>query len=148
MNRKYGLALAALLCTLALVAGCKPPTTPPTIGGGPVTDYASLADDLRAAGATVEPAGEVSQDFFSVKGQVIKVNGADVQVFEYESEAAAQEEADLVSPTGSPIGTTMVSWVETPHFYGAGRLIVLYVGGNDAVTALLEDALGSQFAGG
>jgi hypothetical protein len=148
MNRIRDFALSALLCALVLIAACKPSTTPPVSSGGPVNDYASLVDNLRAAGATVEPAVELSQDFFSVRGQVIKVNGADVQVFEYESDGAAQEEADLVSPAGSPIGTTMVTWVETPHFYRAGRLIVLYVGGDDAVTAVLEDVLGSQFAGG
>lgn len=45
---------------------------------GPAADYASLVDNLRAAGATVEPAGEIIQDFFSIKGKAIKVNGEDV----------------------------------------------------------------------
>jgi hypothetical protein len=147
VNPKRYLTLAALICTLALMMACQAPTTPPLSSAGPVTDYTSLVDNLRAGGATVEPVGETSQDFFSVEGRAIRVNGADVQVFEYDSDAAAQEEAELVSPTGSPIGTTMVTWVETPHFYGAGRLIVLYVGDDEAVTAALEDALGSQFAG-
>jgi hypothetical protein len=37
--------------------------------------------------------------------------------------------------------------VATPHFYKAGRLIVLYVGDSTGVTNVLEAELGQQFAG-
>jgi hypothetical protein len=107
----------------------------------------SLVDNLRAAGATVEPAGEVAQEFFSPVGYVISVDGADVQVFEYPDVEAAEAEAALVSDDGSSIGTTMMTWVETPHFYKRERLIALYVGEDSAVTALLESVVGPQFAG-
>lgn len=123
------------------------PETPLVSHGGPVTDYVSLIDQLRAAGATVESAGAVSQPFFSVKGQVIKVNGEDVQVFEYTDAAAAEAEAATVSPDGGSIGTSMVTWVAAPHFYKTGKLIVLYIGNNQTSLAALETALGPQFAG-
>jgi len=97
----------------------------------------SLIDNLRATGVTVNPAGDVSQPFFSVKGQVIKVNGEDVQVFEYGDKATAEAEAALVSPDGSSIGTSMVSWISSPHFYKAGKIIAIYVGENSEVTNLL-----------
>ncbi len=135
-------------------AGQQPPASPPlsppppvVSHGGPVTDYVSLIDNLRAAGATVEPAGEVTQPFFSVKGNVITVNGGRVQVFEYADTAAADTEAALVSPDGSSIGTTMVGWVAAPHFYKTGRLIALYVSDDTAVINVLEAVLGTQFAG-
>ena len=138
--------------TVAPTATAAPPTdTPVPLGtashGGPVRDYVSLVDNLHAAGATVEPAGEVEQDFFSPVGYIIKVNGADVQVFEYPDAAAAEAEAALVADDGGSIGTTMVTWIEAPHFYQHERLIVLYVGEDSAVTALLESVLGPQFAG-
>jgi hypothetical protein len=107
-------------------------------------------DKLRASGATVEhPAlpQVVVQDFFSVTGQVFKVNGEEVQVFEYESKSEAEAEAALVSPDGSSIGTSMPFWIAPPHFYKAGRIIVLYVGVNPKVTEALETVLGVQFAG-
>ena len=123
-------------------------TEPPLVShGGPVVDYVSLLDTLRAAGAAVEPNGEITQEFFSPTGWAIKVNAADVQVFEYPDEAAAEAEAAQVAPDGGSIGTTMVMWVEAPHFYKTGKLIVLYVGSDAAVTALLESVLGPQFAG-
>jgi hypothetical protein len=115
--------------------------------GGPVEDYVSLIDNLRASGATVEPVGEVEQAFFSVTGHVITVNGNDVQVFEYADAEAAEADAALVAPDGGSVGTTMVTWVATPHFYRTGKLIVLYVGDDSGVTAVLESALGPQFAG-
>ncbi len=116
--------------------------------GGPTSDYVSLVDNLRAAGATVEPAGEViNQPFFSVTGSIITVNGGDVQVFEYADAATAEAEAALVSPDGSSVGTSMVGWVASPHFYRVEKLIVLYVGDGEAVTAVLESVLGQQFAG-
>ena len=116
--------------------------------GGPVKDYVSLIDNLRAAGATVEPAGEVEQAFLSPLGYVITVNGVEVQTFEYPNDAAAEAEAATVAPDGGSIGTTMVTWVETPHFFRQGRVIALYVGEDAGITALLESVLGPQFAGG
>ena len=54
-----------------------PPTTPIVSHGGPVKDYVSLVDNLRAAGATVNPAGTVSADYFAPQGQLLTVNGED-----------------------------------------------------------------------
>ncbi len=139
--------IVAILTLLSYGVGCAKEESPPVSHGGPVKDYISLVDNLRAAGATVEPAGDVEQPFFSVKGQVIKVNGQDIQVFEYADDIAADTEAALVSPDGGSIGTTMPFWVAPPHFYKAGRIIVLYIGENGAVIDVLESVLGVQFAG-
>ncbi len=139
-------ALVVILVLIAYGIGCAD-EKPPVSHGEPVTDYVSLVDNLRAVEATVEPAGDISQPFFSVEGLVITVNGGDVQVFEYADADAADAEAALVSPDGSSIGTTMAGWVAPPHFYKAGRLIVLYVGESEAIIDILESVLGPQFAG-
>ena len=119
--------------------------------GGPVTDYVSLIDNLRASGATVNPEGEIEQPFFSVTGFTIQVNGASVQVFEYDTAEDAEADASLVSEDGSSIGngtgTSMPFWVSDPHFYYKERIIVLYVGDDPNIVELLESVLGSQFAG-
>jgi hypothetical protein len=121
-------------------------TPTPTLAG-PATTYASLIDNLRKQGVTAEPKGKISQAFFSVEGSIIAVNGEDVQVFECPDAAAADAEAQHISPDGGSIGTTMVMWVATPHFYKQGRLIVLYVGDNKSVVAALQAVLGPQIAG-
>lgn len=147
--------LAFLWIAAMLFAACAPQSQatdvpdagPTTSHGVPVEDYVSLVDALRAAGAEVEPGDTVEQAFFRVTGQIIKVNGVDVQVFEYESAEAMEADASQVAPDGGSIGTSMVMWVEAPHFFKAGRVLVLYVGEDAAILDLLKSALGEQFAG-
>ena len=58
-----------------------------------VLDRSALIQALRSQGATVEIASPISQPFLSVGGQILRVNGGDVQTFEYASEADAQSDA-------------------------------------------------------
>jgi len=133
------LALVGMVALIALGA-CTPTSSP--------TDLDSLIDSLEDAGAVVQPAGVISQPFLAVTGRVVKVDNTDVQVFEYPGTTAANADADMVSADGSSVGTTMISWVATPHFYKSGKLIVLYVGDNQEVISTLQGVLGLQFAGG
>lgn len=110
-------------------------------------DYAGLLDKLRAKGLKAERGDEITQPFFSVKGKTISANDESLQVFEYASESEAEAQAKLVDPRGGSIGTTMVNWVDAPHFFRSGRLVVLYVGHNPDVMKALEDVIGPQFAG-
>ncbi|HYN87782.1 MAG TPA: hypothetical protein VER55_04605 [Ardenticatenaceae bacterium] len=161
-NRTWISVLAAVL-TVVVLAGCTqatPAAAPtPTVAapatqpdaeseGGTVEDLAGLVSALEGQGANVEEGETVEQSFFPVSGRIVRVNGQDVQVFEFEDVDAAQAAAATVDRTGSSIGTSMVGWVDTPHFYHQGRLIVLYIGSDAAVLEALEAALGAQFAGG
>lgn len=112
-----------------------------------VEDQAGLLAGLRAAGATVEIGDPVFQDFFAPEGSLITVNGADVQVFEYETADEMEADASQVAPDGGSVGTSMMMWMDAPHFYKAGRIIVLYIGSDQAILNLLEKVLGPQFAG-
>ena len=112
-----------------------------------------LVSDLEGLGAVVSLGDSLSQPFFSVAGQEVTVNREVVQVFTYASPKEARSDADLVDKTGFEVGTTMVSWVAPPHFFLPhfflkDNLLVLYVGVNDAVISLLQEALGPQIAGG
>ncbi len=115
---------------------------------GIVSDYASLVNALRAAGAAVNPAGAVSQPFFAPQGQVLSVDGEDVQVFEFASAEEADTVSQSISADGSSIGTSMVGWVAPPRFYKAGQPSVICVGSDSGVISALQAAMGSQFAGG
>lgn len=113
----------------------------------PVTDYASLMDNLHAAGIIAKPGGDAVQPFFSVQGKIIKVYGEDAQVFQYAHETETDAQSAQVSPNGGTVGTTMIHWIGPPHFFKRGKLLVLYVGDNNKVLKALESALGRQFAG-
>ena len=151
VKNRYLISIIAILTLIAYSIGC-------AADSGTVTDYASLIDNLRKAGAVVEPRGEVAPDFLSAKRRVITVNNSNVQVWEYENVSMAETEAALVSPDGSSVRRpgvitgvdywiSGVDWIAPPHFYKAGKLIVLYVGESEAVIDALESVLGPQFAG-
>ncbi len=89
----------------------------------------------------------VKQPFFSVGGTIILVDGERVQVMDYRDPGDLEDEAALISPDGSSIGTTMVSWVAAPHFFRNETAIVLYVGEDPKVIEALTSVLGPQFAG-
>ena len=130
-------------CAAQGVSGAPVDTTP----SGEVEELDGLVEALQAEGADVEPGDSIEQPFLSVQGQIIKVNGADVQVFEYASAEDLGLEASQVSEDGSSIGTSMVGWVADPHFYRSGRLLILYVGEDRTVIDLLESVVGPQFSG-
>jgi hypothetical protein len=108
----------------------------------------SLLATLQGAGLEVTTGGDVSQSFFSVGGKVLVLNGEELQVYEYPAPEAAETDASSVAADGSEVGTVMVDWVSTPHFFRSGNLIVVYVGENEAVLQALQSLLGTQFAGG
>jgi len=143
------LAVFSAACAAQEVSGASDDATsePVASSDGGVEDQASLMEALRAAGAQVEAGDSVEQPFFTVMGQILKVDGADVQFFEYESAEAMEAEAALVSADGGSVGTSMMMWMATPHFFKSGRVLVLYVGDDAAVLDLLKGTLDNQFAG-
>jgi len=124
---------------------------------GDPMNYHDLEAKLKASGAKVIPGGDISQPFMDVQGHTLAVNGEQLQVYEYASVADANQQAARISPDGTafttvsssgmPVGATQVDWVRPPHLYKAGRVIVIYIGTNNAVMHLLEGILGKQFAG-
>tara|TARA_B100000315_G_scaffold249044_1_gene279694 strand:- start:852 stop:1610 length:759 start_codon:yes stop_codon:yes gene_type:complete len=145
--------LAIGISVLTLLAACGGESS-----GGEATDEAPgtteskfdigmLVSELAGQGVAVAEGDAVTQPFFSVPGQIIKVNRESLQVFTYDSSRAAQVAADLVDPAGFTVGTTSISWVEPPHFYLRDSLMIIYVGVNGSVIGLLETVLGPQFAG-
>ena len=149
-------SIVIVLMVILLGLACSPQGTPApessatpsaSVQGGEVEGQTSLIDALRAGGVKVDLGDTVEQAFFTVAGQILKVNGKDVQVFEYESTEKMEADAAQVAPDGGSIGTSMVTWVEPPHFFKSGRVLVLSVGEDKAVIDLLKGALGEQFAG-
>src|SRR5574339_239719 len=100
--KRIALPMALLIVVFAL-SGCgsgatstpatvvSTETAPPAAPG--VEDSASLLAGFQSAGATAEIVDSVMQDFFTAEGQIIRVNGQDLQVFEYETVEAMESEA-------------------------------------------------------
>ncbi|NOH02732.1 MAG: hypothetical protein HND47_12600 [Chloroflexi bacterium] len=111
-------SIASLLVLVMLFAACAPQgsaTDAPdnasgdgvdsTTSNGSVEDLDGLIDALAAGGAQVAMGEPIEQPFFSVTGQILKVNEADVQVFSYQSAEAMEADAALVAPDGGSVGT-------------------------------------------
>ena len=144
------LAACWLLAAAVGCSGVAPGLDQPRLGElgpGAVSDYPSLVASLRAAGATVEPGDDVDQPFFPVTGKMLRIDGEEVQVFQFAGAEQAAAQAARISPTGATVGTAKIYWIGVPHFYRAGKLLVLYVGGSERVLKTLETAFGRQFAG-
>ncbi len=139
-----------------LAGEATPAGTPAAVGrSGPVVDQAGLVAALRAAGLTVESAGSLMPDVpfgGALGGTVLRLGGGgmagpvELQVYEYADATAAEADAAQIGPDGNP-RTATIEWIGPPHLFRAGRLIVLYVGSDRAVTAALTALLGPQFAG-
>lgn len=147
--RAFGTAALDLGCVvgMGLAASCGPAGTPDGTPAGAMT-YERLAELLRAAEADVESRSRtIDQPWSDVPGRALLVEGREVQVFEYESEAAARRQAESISPDAATIGTHLVDWVETVSFYRRERLIVLQLGESETVSRSLRGVLGPAFAG-
>lgn len=118
--------------------------------GDGVAETERLIQTLCINGATVIHEGvmpQIANPILHAPGVLLKVNGATVQVYEYPDEAAAQEAIAPIAPDGSGIGPALIDWMESPHFFSTGRIVVLYIGDDPDVYAALEAALGPQVAG-
>lgn len=147
MNCNSSIRNIVLLAALVFFVSCeyRPPSA--VSHGGPVQDYVSAVDALRAAGVTVEPGAEVTQPFFSVPGFTATINGERVQFFEYKDPADAAAEARRVSPDGGMVGSHKISWRGPVHFYIKGRIIALYPGNDPKLLATLSQVFAPPFAG-
>jgi hypothetical protein len=106
---------------------------------------AELVDNLRIAGTQVELGGKIEQPMlekYDVDGQLIKVNGIDVQVFEFGNDFTRSLVSGRISEDGSSIAGQEIPWEDQPNFWGEGRIIVLYAGTDAAMINLLSSVLG------
>lgn len=110
-------------------------------------DYDSFINSLEKRNIVPQVVEILEDTLFSVPAIVISVNGENIQVFEFASATEAQNASVLVSEDGTEIGTSIISWMDTPHFFTQDKIIVLYVGHNQEILDLLETLLDKQFAG-
>ena len=113
-------------------------------------DKTSLLVALRGMGLTISSAGMVRQPFLAPVGEGFAINHVardTIQVFEYHDAAAAARDTAKIRPDGSIPGIT-IDWIDQPHFYRAGRVVVIYPGTTAKVLAALQAVVGKPFAVG
>ncbi|MDQ2684099.1 MAG: hypothetical protein M3Y37_11295 [Chloroflexota bacterium] len=123
--------------------------------GTPVTsgDLAQVLDALSARGITVAAEEVIDQEVLSAD-QVTRLvlsggslaGPAEVQVYAYATAEDRAADAARITPDGN-LTTVMISWIAPPHFFCGERVIILYLGDDPAMMAVLTELFGPQFAG-
>ncbi len=124
-----------------------PASTPGAAYLGAVGGLADIVEALRSRGATVETGEMVDQPFMPVQGQILVVDGVEVQVYEFATLDARQEVSATITESGEVIGAVVPDWIDQPNFWAQGRLIVLYIGRDEPTINLLSFVLGSPLTG-
>lgn len=114
---------------------------------GKVTNISSLVLALKSRGVSINLIEKLDDSAFSVPTSVYSVGGEEIQVYEFTSEYETAKARKIISPDGTEIGSSVIRWADTPHFYSQGTIIVQYVGNNSEILNLLDSYLGNQFAG-
>jgi hypothetical protein len=142
--------LIGVLALGFILVACSPQPGGPGIPntGGEVGGHAELVEALEGLGSSVEESGEVDQPFFDVDARMIQVDGQTVEVFEFPDEASRETASGTIEPNASSIGTMIPEWVDVPHIWARGRIIVLYVGQDQSVIDRLTSVLGQPIATG
>lgn len=121
----------------------------------PVYSLADLIDDLRASGFTVVTTERPVDHGFPIQGVRVLVEDAPVYVYEFGEATAAQTSAASVSTDNYSMTITHTEgevthvhhsdWLETPHVYLKGRVIVV-TGDDSRVLDALDTLLGPSLA--
>jgi uncharacterized protein len=112
----------------------------------PTDNDASAAGQLRANGATVQSLGTILQPFFPVVGQVLNVNGNQVQVFEFESVSDAQQTVNTITQTSSFLRNLNPNSNLLPSVFHNGEIVVLYAGTDQETLDLLTQTFGAALS--
>ena len=121
-------------------------TTTPVVD--PEFGIEAIVDRLLSLDMEVERTGEeTGHPYLTPTGELLRLNGQDVQAYTYESAEAAKKEAVLINPDGSKEGVAFIRWPGPMHFYGVDRYILVYVGEDEEVLISLNLTFGGAFAG-
>lgn len=136
-----------------------PPGTPSP--GRPAGDLTPFIAQLGERGVAVEQIAEAQQPFLRPIGARLRLRGgplagpAEIESYAYDRPATAADDAARVQPDTSArwvdpdgrVRTASFAWVGPPHFFRRGVILIVYIGADPGVLALLADLLGPQFAG-
>jgi hypothetical protein len=114
------------------------------------TTIEDLVTSLRSAGATVQtPTQNTSvnrepSDWKEV--EVLKVNGHDLQVFEYKDDEAAADAVVKRTMLNSTSEYRNNGTTNRSHIYRAANIVAQYLGDDSAIINLLESVLGKEIS--
>lgn len=79
--------------------------------------------------------------FFRVPGQLVRVNGQDLQVFVYPDEIARKSDSARISADGKLIAGEEVTWLETPRFSSSGNVLTVLISADTRLAGRVDRAV-------
>ena len=93
---------------------------------------------------TVEQTDQtVLHPFFRVPGQIVRVNGQDLQVFVYPDATARKSDSARISADGTLIAGEVVEWPVTPRFAATGNVLTVLLSEDARLAGRVERAVGT-----
>jgi len=143
MTAKIVQALSLLLIAAFLVSSCAKNTQE----NKNVMDYDNFVQEMAKDSVKIEMSGQLTESFIGAVPKIIKIDNAEAQIFEYSNESEMERNSAEINSDGSSVGNTMITWIDKPHFFKRGKIIMLYLGKDNNTLAKIEKILGKQFAG-
>lgn len=96
---------------------------------------------------TVEPSDQtVIHPYFRVPGQIVHVNGQDLQVFVYPDETARKSDTARISADGKLIAGEVANWPSPPRFASSGNVLAVLLTSDTRLAGRVERAIGALAA--
>jgi penicillin-binding protein 2 len=93
---------------------------------------------------TVEQTDQtILHPFFGVPGQVVRVNGNDLQVFVYPDATARKSDSARISADGRLIAGEVVDWPVPPRFVSSGNVLSVLLSSDNRVAGRVDRAIGT-----
>lgn len=107
------------------------------------TVYMRTAQLLGKTLTVVQTDQTVLHPFFRVPGQVVQVNGQDVQVFVYPDPTARKSDTARISADGTLIAGEVVNWPVKPKFASTGNVLTVLLSPDSRIAGRIERAIGT-----
>lgn len=140
------LTVLGLLIGAGAVVGRQQRESPAAPESPPVRNALELSDALQRAGFAVTWMGPIEHPALDTPGQRLQIDGTEVQVFEFDSEAERSRMAGKVDGNGNLQGAPLADWQGQPHLWATERLLVTYPGLEGGTVLLLSALLGDPMA--
>lgn len=120
-------------------------------GGNSGDAQRDVVEALRAGGFAPEKQRS-TPSLLGVRSTVYVLSGGDeLHVLPFASEARAESAARKVDSGGYSVSedgrATQIEWIAPPHWFRAGRQVVIYLGTSARMLEALRAVAGPQFAG-
>ena len=111
--------------------------------GAHQTVYARTAQLLGKTLTVEQTDRTILHPFFRVPGQVVLVNGQELQVFVYPDATARKSDSARISADGRLIAGEVVTWPAPPRFAAAGNVLAVLVAPDARLAGRVERAIGT-----